>query len=347
MCKKNLRLRILRQCLFVSACFVGRMLDVSAAQSQNACEDGKRAFAKISYLEAQQSLWKCVEEGATSRESAHLLAQTYRELKNYDAGLERVRPLLAAQPRSVDLLYVKAFLLFRTGLHRESLRLLGDAYHLDAQDWRGHQLFALNYVVLQIPDGALQEFQLALQLNPSNAELYYQLARHYYSQNRVIDSITASEKALALSPGYVDVYSNLGLCYEALAEQVKARENYEKAVELARRLGKKDEWPFLNYAAFLIKQDAAEQSLQLLQAALQQNADSARAYYLQGKALRKLQNTNGAKQSLERAIALDPNDPGPYYELAAVLRTMGDTAGAREMLARFQLVNNARDKKKE
>ena len=137
------------------------------------------------------------------------------------------------------------------------------------------------------------------------------------------------------SPGYVDVYNNLGLCYEALAEEAKARENYQKAIDLARLLGKKDEWPFLNYAAFLIKQDDPQRSLELLQGALERNGGSARAYYLRGKALRRLQRADEAKQSLERSLALDANDPSPDYELAAVLRMMGDTVGAREMSAKF------------
>ncbi len=309
------------------------------AQTGGPCEEGRTLFLRKSHAAAQGELWKCVLTGATSRESAWLLAQTYRELKNYQDGLARLARLPSESASVVDLLYLNGFLHFRTGQHRESIDILGQGFRLDPQDWRIHHIFALNYVVLDIHEGALQELQVAIQLNPRNAELYYQLARFFHSQSRVADSVAASQKALTLEPDYAEVYTNLGLCHEALGEGAKARLSYEKAMEINRRLQRIDEWPFLNYASLLLREEETVRSLALLDEALKQNPLSGRAYYLRGKALRKLERLPEAKQDLERSIALDPKDPSPFYELGLLLRRLGDAAGSSRMFEAFQALS--------
>ena len=319
--------------------FAGLTCAPLLAQTGGPCEGGRALFLRKAQAAAQSELWKCVLAGAPSRDPAWLLAQTYRELKNYGDGLARLRGLPNEPPPSLDLLYLEGFLLFRAGKHHESIDVLGRGFRIDPQDWRIHHVFALNYVVLDIVEGALHELQVAIQLNPRNAELRYQLARFFYSQNRVAESIAASEKAVALEPDYAGVYSNLGLCYESLGEESKARLNYEKAIEINRRLQHTDEWPFLNYASFLIKREAAERSLTLLDEALEQNPRSGRAYYLRGKALRRLDRLPEAKRDLERSIALDPKDASPSYELGVLLRRLGDAAGSKRMFENFKTLS--------
>lgn len=305
---------------------------VCAAAGPEACASGRALFAKRDFAAAQAMLWGCVEAGAASKDSAYELTHTYRELKNYDAGLARAKTV----SKTVDSLYVKAFLLFRTGAHRESVDTLGEAYRIDKADWRVHHLFGLNYVVLDIPEGARQELEEAVKLNPGNAELWYHLARFFYSQNRAADSLAASERALSLAPGYVDVHGNMALCHEALSKPEQARRHYETAIELNRKLGRKDEWPLLDFAAFLIKEERLAESLAAAEQALALNPESGRAHYLRGKALRKSGRLADARLALERAIALDGKEPGPFYEMGALLRKLGDAEGSRRMYGRFQ-----------
>jgi tetratricopeptide (TPR) repeat protein len=299
---------------------------------QGVCETGKALFDARSYAAAQEPLWACVAEGTDDREVAHRLALTYRELKNYQEGLARS----ARIPASIDRQYLQAYLLFRGGKPRDSLRLLEDAYRRDQADWRIHHLFGLNYVVLNIKEGAEASLENAIRLKPDNAELYYHLARVYYNDNRPRESITVSGHALALVPEYPEVFDNLGLCYEALAENDKAVENYRSAIELNRKLRRQDEWPLVNYAAFLIKQGQPEASLPLVAEAVRINEWSAKAHYLSGRALSKLGRYSEAKSSLRRAIELDAAEPAAYFELGMVLQREGDRAGARQNLARFE-----------
>ena len=308
----------------------------ATAWAQTPCQTGARLFAAHQYADAQEPLWACVNAGTNTRDPAHQLALTYRELKNYDAGWRHSEMALAQHPGSVDVLYIAGFLKFRMGDFGESIRLLGQAFRLDNYDWRVHQVFALNYIAMDIRPGALAELETAVKLNPANAELYYQLARLLYVEMRIPESIAASETALALFPEYTEVFSNLGLCYEVTAQIEKAQGNYERAIALTGKHGSRDEWPYINYGAFLAKQGEPERALPLLKEALARNPKSVKALYYMGRALGKLGHGEEAKPFLEEAIRLDPADSGAYYELGMLLARAGDTARSRQLLDRFK-----------
>jgi tetratricopeptide (TPR) repeat protein len=302
------------------------------------CRRGTELAVRREFAAAQEPLWRCILAGAP-RDAAYDLTQTYRALRNYEDGWARAEQALRQQPASIDVLYVAAFLKFRMGRHQESVDFLERAFKLDNLDWRIHHVFALNYIALNIRPGAIAELELATQLNPENAELHYQLARVYYTDEmRLEESIAESHKALALFPEYPEVYLNLALCYEALSQNEKAIENYRQAMSLAEKHGRQDEWFYMNYAEFLIKQGEAGESLPLLNTAIRLNPKSARAHYLLGKSLRRLDRPDESRDHLERAMALDPSESGPYFELGMLLQKRGDRARARQLLDRYKIM---------
>jgi tetratricopeptide (TPR) repeat protein len=312
------------------------LLAATLARGQDGpCERGRDLLASKSYPEAQEALWKCVLAGAPGREPAHLLTQTYRELRNYEDGVQRITAVLSGRSASVDLLYLAAFLQFRLRHHQASIELLSRALPLDNYDWRVHHLFALNYIVLHKAE-ALKEMQRAIELNPSNPEMHYQLARLHYTESRFQESIAASHQALALFPEYPEVYNNLALCYQALSENTKAVENFERAIVLTRKIQRRDEWPFLNYAAFLMKDGEYEKTLPLLREAVALTPESAKTYYYLGRALRNVDQIAEAQAALEKSIELDPQDPASHYELATLLSRRGEKARAKVMFERFE-----------
>ena len=304
------------------------------------CRSGKGLFLSKAYAAAQEALWRCLQSGTSDREPGYLLGLTFRELKNYSAGIKRVADL----PDSVDKSYVLAYLQFRMGNARESCSTLESAYRRDPDDWRLHQLYGLNYVVLDIKEGAEVSFTNAIRLNPSNAELWYLLARLYYTDNRPQQSVAASIEALKLVPDYPEVYSNMALCYEALADDTEAVKHFERAIELNRRFGRPDEWPLLNYAAYLIKQGRPQPAVPILGEAVAANEKSARGHYLLGRAFAKLGKTAEAKKHLETSLSLDDNDASVHFELGMLLQRIGDRQGARASLARFESLRKGKQK---
>jgi tetratricopeptide (TPR) repeat protein len=230
------------------------------------------------------------------------------------------------------------------GNARESCGTLEQAYARSPEDWRIHYLYGLNYVVLDIKEGAEVSFTNALRLNPKNPELWYLLARLYYTDNRPQESLTASMEALKLAPEYSDVYTNVALCHEALAEDAEAIAAFQRAIELNRQLGRTDEWPLLNFAAYLIKQGRSEEAPPLLKDALGLNAKSSKGHYLMGRALAKSGDVRNARRHLETSLHLDASDASAYFELGMLLQRLGDREGARANLAQFEALRKGSKK---
>ncbi|SRR5581483_6454897 len=320
-------------CILVLAC-------VSlAAETPGPCDGGMALYRRGDLVNAQNSLWACLESGLGGGTHAVYLAQTYRELKNYESGLTRSNAARRDRPDSVDLLYLAAYLHYRRNETKESMILVSKAYRLAPNDWRIHQLFALNYISFDMLEAAKLSLLKAIELNPTNAELRYQLARLYFTVGSYVDSIEASKQALAIFPDYPEAHHNLALAYEGSGNTALAVRSFEKAIDLNRKYRRRDEWPLIDFAVYQRMLGSPAASLPLLQEALAINPKSAKANYEMGELLRDLKRYREAKQHLELAVSLDPCNARAFYALAMVARRLGDSENAARVLQRFKEVD--------
>ncbi len=309
------------------------------AQAPPSCQAGLDQVKSGDYVSAQGSLWSCVESGSGTPTDTFYLTLTYRQLKNYNSGLSKANADLKQSPDSVELLYLAAFLHYRQGDSKDSMLLLSKAYKLAPNDWRIHQLFALNYITFKMYAAVEAELKKAIALNPTNSELEYQLGRLYFTQNSFDKSIAVMKRALEITPDYPEVYDSLGLTYGALQDPKQAAECYSKAIELDRKHGIKDEWPLIDYAEFLFYQESPQASFPLLSQALQINPRSFEANYQMGRVLRALHRDAEAEKYFETTIEVDPSFPSAYYELGKLLQKRGDKARAALLLDRFKTLS--------
>jgi len=323
----------------ISICIILLTVAFLNAQEPPSCEAGLARFKASDYLSAQNFLWDCVESGLGSGAHALFLSQTYRELKNYDSGLTRIDAALKERPDNIDLLYLAAYLHYRRNETKDSMILVSKAYRIAPKDWRIHQLFALNYISFNMLEAAKLSLLEAIRLNANNAELYYQLARLYFTLGSYGQSIKASNQALAVFPDYPEVYHNLGLSYEGSGNVDLAIGNFEKAIELNRKYKRKDEWPLIDFAVYQRMRGSPEASLLLLREALMINPRSPKANYEMGELLRDMKRYDEAKKYLEVAVDLDPCNARALYGLAVLTRRLGDPGRAGVLLKRFKEVD--------
>jgi len=317
----------------------------SNAQAPPVCQAGLDQVKSGDYVSAQSSLWACVESGSGDKTHTFYLTLTYRELKNYDSGLSKTDAALKQNPDNVEMLYLAAFLHYRRGESKDSMLLLSKAYKLDPNDWRIHQLFALNYITFNMNEAVEAELKKAIALNPNNAELEYQLGRLYFTLNRFDESIAAMKRALAITPDYPEVYDNLGLIYGGLREPKLAEESFSRAIEIDRKQGIKDPLPLINCAKFFFFYEAApEKSLPLLSQALEMNPRIREANYQMGRVLQALHREAEAEKYFEKTIEVDPSFPYAYYDLGKLLQKRGDNARAAVLLDRFKVLTEKNPK---
>jgi tetratricopeptide (TPR) repeat protein len=310
-------------------------------QTQEACERGLADFHAGRIAEAQAGLWECVESARGTETHSLYLAQTYRGLKNYESGLTRADVALQHKPDSLDLLYLASYLRYRSNQTKNSMALASKAYKLAPDDWRIHQVFALNYISFNMLEEAKLSLLQALRLKPDNAELHYQLARLYFTQGAFVNSIKASKQAIDIFPDYLEAHHNLALSYEGNGDVDLAIASFQKAVDLNRKYKRQDELPLIDFAVYQRMRGAPEAALPLLEEALLINPRSSKANYEMGELLRNTRQYREAKRYLEVAHDLDPCNARVIYGLAMVTRILGDAPRATALLKRFKEVNTA------
>ncbi|MEI7555800.1 tetratricopeptide repeat protein [Candidatus Chlorohelix sp.] len=98
-----------------------------------------------------------------------------------------------------------------------------------------HRNVAGTLIELKRYPEAEQEAQAAIQIDPnsaSNARAYNLLGIALYQQKKNNPAIDAYQKAIQLNGKVSVYYSNLGLCFEATSQPLKAREAYQKALDI-------------------------------------------------------------------------------------------------------------------
>ncbi|MBC8164573.1 MAG: tetratricopeptide repeat protein, partial [Bryobacteraceae bacterium] len=235
-----------------------------------------------------------------------------------EESLTLAKRYLAEQEFPKALLAVDA-VLAQSPADLKALKLKADIHYLLGEDHRAEQ------TILS-----------ALRIHPDHEDLIYALGRVYSQQDRYVSAIQQFEKVVQLQPKSYKAYDNLGLCYEHLNQPERAIRNYLKAIELVHKDVPAYSWPYANLANLLLNQGDFRQAFNLATEAAERDPDSARNFYLAGKALIRLKQEEKSLRWLRRSMELDPEYPEPHYLLAQVLRRQGKPAEADQEFARFK-----------
>jgi tetratricopeptide (TPR) repeat protein len=171
---------------------------------------------------------------------------------------------------------------------------------------------------------------------PADAEIPYDLGRIYYQLGRHTEAAAAFGRATALDPRAYKAWDNLGLASEALGNVALAQQHYLKAIALVHKDHPGYDVVYANFADLLIKTGNYQRAFDLAAEAAQRNPDEPRNFFLAGKALVELGQSQISVRWFERAVALNPDYPEPHYLLARAYRTLGRAADAERALKSFQ-----------
>ena len=91
---------------------------------------------------------------------------------------------------------------------------------------------ALTYYKLKEYDKAVEDYTKATEYDPKNPTIYNNRGDCYYRKQDYMSAIKDYDKAALLNPSYMKAYYNRGLCYASLEQYEKAIEDFAKVVEL-------------------------------------------------------------------------------------------------------------------
>ena len=236
-------------------------------------------------------------------------------------------------PESSDALYLLGFVQQREDQPRDSLVTYAAAARLRTPRSQELTMVGLDYVLLKDYTDAIYWLEKAVALDPGNADAWYSLGRADYTQGRFPDAESALRKRLELTPKSIKAIENLGLTLESENRPADAEGFFKQAVALASASPNPDEWPYLDYANFLLDHDRAADAVPLLKKAAGIDPKCAACHEKLGRALAANGDPKQGIAELEQAIALSPEDAHIHYELGLAYKQSGQMDKARVELA--------------
>jgi tetratricopeptide (TPR) repeat protein len=248
---------------------------------------------------------------------------------------------LATNPRDPELITLLAEVRFDQRRYREALQLVDGADSIAGPTAKGATLRGLVAVAQHRLERAEPRFREAIRLDPKYAFAHYYLSRLLYTQNHFNEAIQESNAAIAAAPDLVRAYENVGLCYEAKQQIVEAKKWYLEAIHREEVGGRKTEWPSLDLATMLIRNDRVEEAKPYLLDALKLNPNNAESHFQMAILLEKTGDLQGALQELQRTASLSPEKAEAHYRAARIYQRLGKKDEAEEEFDQFKKTSQA------
>jgi len=209
--------------------------------------------------------------------------------------------------------------LHRNRIWKDDLTLWLDTVKKSPDSVTPHSELGIAYATAGEPEKALEQYRIALTLNPNFADCYTNIGMVYRDMGRPDKAMEYFAQALRLKPSSSEAHNNIGLAYAEMGMFDKAIEHYRESLRLK---------PLA--AGVHNNLGSAYESLGLVDDAIAEFKESLRikpdytdAYINLGVAYAKSGRIDEALEQFSFAAKLDPNNAAIHHNLANVYRMKG------------------------
>ncbi len=230
--------------------------------------------------------------------------------------------LFASYERSAKFHHNLGFVLFQKGQVDGAIAQFQKALEIQPNYEEAHNnldsaLFPKGQV-----DEALAQFQKAMELQPNDPEAHNNLGSVLFQKGQVDEAIAHYQKALELQPNYPDAQNNLGFGLLQKGRVDEAIAHFERAVELQPNYPDAHN----NLGIALFQKGRVDEAIAHFQIAVELRPDSAEAHFNLGSALVQKGEMHVAITHFQKAMDLQPNNPNIYNKFAWLLATCPDAS---------------------
>jgi tetratricopeptide (TPR) repeat protein len=175
---------------------------------------------------------------------------------------------------------------------------------------------------------ALQQFLRALEDNPADPYLHYDLAWAYDLKEALDKAEMHLEEAVRLKPDYSEAYNYLGVIYFRGGRVDMAIEAYQKALSNLTYVN--PQHAHFNLGVAYLSRNEYEKAAEQFQRAVRLVPDYAAAHNNLGRAYEGLEQYRKARASYARAIDFAPEYAEAHLNLGKLLYRAGETQAAAE-----------------
>lgn len=194
--------------------------------ASNLRESGKREAAI-------EQLNLLVKSDPSNADAYHELALAEKEQHNYVEAVRAEQAAIALQPDRSDFHSVMGLILIETAQFEQAKGEFAQVLKIDPNNAVAWNNLGNAFRETSQLDQAAEAYRKAIQLSPHYAYPLNGLATVLIRQNQTADAIPYLEKAIDLDPKFVEVYLNLGIAYQTLGENDKAKTCYTVFLKIA------------------------------------------------------------------------------------------------------------------
>lgn len=303
-----------------------------------------------------------IKQFPTEPDAAILLATLY-SLQNAPQRVEAVlKKAVEAHPQDLDLLNSLAMAYMRVGNQPKAEAVFRNILAIEPNVYDHHLKLALFFDQQRQFDKAEATLREALRLDPDSEQRHLALADYLAGRRDMATAESALAEAHRTLPHAMNIQFALGRLYETHQQSAKARATYEdirdhnrskpaggsakvKLAALDWAEGKQEaatqqlqevlhDNPRASDALMLegriaLQHGAGRDAVQAFRTVLKDQPEHSEAYALLGQAHLMLEETNLARENLEKAVALSPNLYQAHLALAILDASSGRTRDAR------------------
>jgi len=292
-------------------------------------------------LAVSRSLQSSSPNRAATPEGSQVSIESLIDHNELQAARDRLQEAKGISGETPRILLLEAMILHKEKKFMESLQKLQLCVDSTPDAADVHKLIGLNLVALHREDAAETYFQRAAKLNPNDFMARYYLGLYHLTRKRAAQAEQDFIEVVRLNPLYLDGLNMLAVTQEQRGKHEEAMQNYRKAIELCEKLPVKTESPYLYLGRLLILLDRYEESVLLLQKAVEINPASQGAWLALGQSLSHLEKDAQAIEALQRAARLDPSDKGPHFQMMRIYQRQKRMEEARHEMEIFRKLEEA------
>ncbi len=163
---------------------------------------------------------------------AHMdLADTYRKQGEIEKAILRYRMAIETNPRDPTAWEHLGDLYKDTGDTKKAEECYAKVKLLDPMSEEKLIKLGEEYVKRNFSD-AMQLYQRALEMNPNNSTIYFDMGYAYTTQGRHVEAIQAYQKAISLKPDFLAAYFNMGLAMKELHDYRNAIAAFQHTLKI-------------------------------------------------------------------------------------------------------------------
>ncbi len=170
-------------------------------------------------------------------------------------------------------------------------------------------------------DEALADFNRAIEMDPKDADGYFQRGLYYVESKDDQNALADFSKAVELKADWAEPYFRRGTILDKRSEWAEALKDYNQALDLNYQPAKDI---YLQRGIIYSYQGNLPGAVDEYNAVIDLDPQNAQAYYLRGMARADLLDLKGAIEDLNHALELNPRDEGIYYRRGLVYDRMGE-----------------------